>query len=766
MDTHTPHDPSDAPSDAAGDVFGTPITPETTPEETALAPSRRDQIAARSAQIIARRRAEVGLIDGLGGRPYRGTIDMGPAHPAVPARPEPNRPHPAVFAAAAAGLAVLGTWAYLEHGGPAGAEAQPLPPAARPGFAEALRPEAPASAAFSPAAQAHLGRSLAPLVAEPVAADAPVRESLADTTADGGLVLGGLGEGGQVRLTTAGTQVVTAARPLSRVSVGSEDVASVNMLGEDSVLLTAKAAGTTQLIFWDDADRQQMVQVIVEPDLGTLRQSIGDAFPAERVSVVPLNGAIGLRGRVSSLDVAEQLEALASSYGPVLNLLEISGAKQVMLKVRFAEVSRQATRQLGLNYGAFDGTGSAAVTVGQVKPLIPLVAPSTDVILPGQLGIADSGTFGLSFFGGGSIDGNPFEVFVSALRDSNMLRMLAEPTATVISGESGSILAGGEVPYPVPQEEGIAIQFKEFGIRLDYTPQVLGDGRIRLKLATRASELDFAAGVAIAGTIVPATRNKENVTTVEMASGQSFVIGGLLSQNVVATKSQIPGLGDLPVIGALFRSVRYTRQETELVVMVTPYLVEPMNPAQTQPLPGEAWDHPNDGEFYLEGKLGEDANYRYEPPVPPEAAPILADDEPAVYRRKAPDGFERPARPEVGAVVAEPVKPAEVIDSRTTETLTPPAAAGDVDAVPMPEVAPEPMSMEVVAPPAVAAPRRETVQPAEVRVMQPVPAKPAAPAAPAEPAAQEPAEVTFPMGPAFIGTFDFADLGQTRLPTE
>jgi pilus assembly protein CpaC len=755
--------------------------------------SRREQIARRTQEIVAERRGEATPVDPTPVAPTAG-----------------RRHHPALFAAATAALTAVGVWTYLEHGthGPAPADAAPVMPD-HVVDATPVEEVAPVQAAITPQQQVfaslpllqteqmqpvqelpavtfnveplpelpsleELDAEIAALAEEPQPAEfiapttqparivniitPPVPEVDTSVAATDALVINGLDENGDVaRLVTAGTQVITTARPLSRVSVGSEGVARVNMIGDDSLLLTAAGVGTTQLIVWDDAGEQQLIQVIVEPDLASVRETLNSAFPDAGIEVIPLNKSIGLKGRVRNTDVAEQAAALAGTFGPVVNLLEISGAQQVQLKVRFAEVSREVSKQLGFNYGTFDGTSSAAVTIGQVGQLTPLVDSTTDLILPGALGLGGTSTAGLSFFGGGSIGGSEFEYFISALSEANLLRMLAEPTATVISGEQGSILAGGRVPYPVPSEDGIAIQFQEFGIRLNYEPMVMGDGRIRLKLATRASELDFAAGVAVAGTVVPALREKENITTVEMASGQSFVIGGLLSQNVVSSKSKIPVLGDLPILGALFRSTRFERRETELVVMVTPHLVEPMNPAQTSALPGEDWRFPKSSELFLEGDLGGDRNYEYVPPVEPAdddgimVEPVAIREEQAqpVIEEAAPAVTVEPMIPEMEPVKLEtkPVKdePIEVKSVEIRETVT------------APTVAPEAKPVEVIVETA-DAPRRETYQPQDIKMVR-TEAEPMVLVAPELAEQPEPAPVPQqplpPTGPAFIGSFDF-----------
>lgn len=500
-----------------------------------------------------------------------------------------------------------------------------------------------------------------PLAPTPLVEDAPVADAAleSDTEAIAADVIdeNALVEGdGTVRLLVAGTTIVKTRRPLSRVSVGSADVAEVNTLSPETVLITAKKAGETQLILWDDDQESQAIQVIVEPDLGGLQRVLDENFPSTDVRVTPVNNAIGLSGRVGSLMVAQQIGDIAAQYGPVLNMLEIGGGQQVMLKVRFAEVSRNLNKQLGINFAFSDGAtviGSNVAAASQFGILGNLVTA------PEAIGV------GPTIFGGHNLDnGNPFRYFVNALKDANLLRMLSEPSVVVVSGSQGSILAGGEIPVPVPNENGVAIVYKEFGVRLDYTPTVLGDGRIRLELEPRSSELDYSIAVQVLGTLVPGTRTREVSTTVEMAPGQTLVIGGLLSESVVANRQAVPVLGELPILGALFRSVRYQRQETELVVMIEPTLVAPVDPARKPHLPGETWEHPTDAELFGYGDLGHDpripdrqASGDRLPPEPAAGAPVFAEAdtvEPAAATPTVPEPAEEPAP--MQAIVATPTK--------------------------------------------------------------------------------------------------------------
>jgi pilus assembly protein CpaC len=321
------------------------------------------------------------------------------------------------------------------------------------------------------------------------------------------------------------------------------------------------------------------------------------------------NGQVVLRGQAPNLVAAEQAVQLAQPYASkVLNFLEISGGQQVMLQVRFAEVSRSATNALGFNFGGTDGRSFFGNNIGQVNPL-----GTKDSSTPGGGAVLSiiSPNPAVTMFGSGVVGDTAFAYYITALRQNNLLRVLAEPNLTAISGEEASFLAGGSFPVPVTQGGGtgaggtaITVEYRAFGVKLKFTPVVLGDGKIRLKVAPEVSDLDFTTAVRFNGYVIPGLTERKLQTVIEMREGQTFALAGLLNNNVSATKDVTPVLGDLPVLGALFRSVRYQRKETELVVIVTPRLVEAVNPAQVPVLPGERWRHPTEGDLFWQRDIG------------------------------------------------------------------------------------------------------------------------------------------------------------------
>jgi pilus assembly protein CpaC len=416
------------------------------------------------------------------------------------------------------------------------------------------------------------------------------------------LIQQGLDENGQIRLTANKSVVLTVRGRYDRVSIGQPQVADVNMIGPSNILVTGKQPGTTQMIIWDDQNRSQVVDVTVAFDLQALQEQLRTMFPNSKIEATSVGNAVALRGQVPNLQTAEQAVAVATPFAErVLNFLEISGGQQVMLQVRFAEVSRSATNALGVNLGFTDGTTFGASNVGQVNPFgVDGGGLASSPVNPAVT------VFGRAAFGNITLD-----FFINALRQNNLLRVLAEPNLIAMSGQEANFLAGGEFPIPVTQGGGagaggiaITVEYREFGVRLKMIPVVLGDGRIRLKVAPEVSDLDFTTAVRFNGFVVPGLTSRRVETTVELAEGQTFAIAGLLNNSVTATKDVTPVLGDLPVLGALFRSVRYQRKETELVVLVTPRLVEALNPADVPTLPGEHWRDPNEADLFLNRDLG------------------------------------------------------------------------------------------------------------------------------------------------------------------
>jgi pilus assembly protein CpaC len=423
----------------------------------------------------------------------------------------------------------------------------------------------------------------------------------------GPLVSAGLDEKtGTLTILMNKSVTLTTNRPYKRLNIGEPEIAEVNAIATNKILITAKKAGATQLIIWDEDDNSQTIDILVQANLLQLRELYSRLLPGSRIDVTDNAGTIALTGQVPTVTVADHAQQLASGYGnKVLNLLEVAGGQQVLLQIRFAEVSKTATTALGVNLAYNDGTSFGASNVGQVSPFNIREQDNA----PSGLNPTAQVTPAVTLFGVGQVGNTALAAFITALRENNLLRVLAEPNLVAISGQEADFLAGGDFPIPVVQggnDQGtsITVEFREFGVRLNFLPVVLGDGRIRLKLNPEVSDVDFTNAVTAQGFRIPGRRTRRLSTTVELNDGQTFAVGGLLDNRVAANKSVTPLLGDLPVVGALFRSVRYQRNETELVVLVTPRLVAALKPGEVPQLPGEDWRHPSEVNLFLNGDIG------------------------------------------------------------------------------------------------------------------------------------------------------------------
>ncbi len=414
---------------------------------------------------------------------------------------------------------------------------------------------------------------------------------------------------------------ITFEKRIKRANILATDIADVVPLDANTLLITPKKAGKTQLITWDENDTAQVMDIEVQTNLVELRERLAQLFPGSDIHADETVGVITLHGQVHDLQTAKDVEQIAQAlYGKekVINLLEIGGGQQVMLKVRFAEVDKQAEYQLGFNFGGTDGVSSWVGGMG-VNPL-GLTTGATSAASPGVSFPAGALT-AAGMAGAGSFGATAFTYFINAMEQNSVMRMLAEPNLTAVSGQDAKFLAGGSIPYPVAQSSGggtvITIQWQDYGVSLDFCPVVLGNGRIRIKVAPEVSQLDYAHSITLDGFAIPALTKRNVNTTVELSEGQTFMIGGLLQNQVTASNSQFPVLGDLPILGALFRDVSYQRNETELVVMVTPELVNAMNPGEVPQLPGERWRDPSPYDLYMHKDLGGEEVPSARPPGTP-----------------------------------------------------------------------------------------------------------------------------------------------------
>ncbi|MBI3949404.1 MAG: type II and III secretion system protein family protein [Acidobacteria bacterium] len=390
------------------------------------------------------------------------------------------------------------------------------------------------------------------------------------------------------------SSVIQFDQPLSRVSIAQPAMADATIISPTQLLLIGKAVGSSSLIAWSTVAPEQPVTFIVRvvAEIEPIVKQITTLFPSEQIRVEQVDGRVILSGTVSSQRIIEAALPLFEGTGlkPV-NLTQVAslGAPaQVMLQVRVAEVNRRVLRDIGATYSWWDprnprGQNEAAVGPNQFNAPQARFANS-----PLGPDFTFSDVVNLFIFNPATSLG----AFVRALHQRNAFRSLAEPNIIAVNGQEASFLAGGEFPYPVvqPTSSGfasISIVFREFGVRLGFTPTIVEGNRIRLKLAPEVSALDFVNALQFSGFRVPALITRKASTTVELQDGQSFALAGLLSNDMTRVDSKIPLLGDIPVLGYLFRSQSYIKNETELVFLCTARLVNPVGVEELPPIPGQ-----------------------------------------------------------------------------------------------------------------------------------------------------------------------------------
>lgn len=402
-------------------------------------------------------------------------------------------------------------------------------------------------------------------------------------------------------------QIMQLPSPASSVFIANNDIADVQIKSASVLYILGRAPGQTSFYAVDDTDKVVASRnIVVGYNLGALRNAIRQLAGANDVKVSQVQDMIMLSGRVDNASMAQDIVRLSTRYLPrtvagaagsstaiddmgktfILNRMQVQGSNQVNIRVRIAEVSREAVKTLGI------GTSVAN----------PRLFGDVDMSFGFDAGVSlagAAGTGGLSTTWGAT----SISAALDALVEDGLAVSLAEPNLTALSGETASFLAGGEFPIPVATSNGdISIQFREYGVRLAFTPTVVNGDRISLRVRPEVSQRDDAGAVSFAGGTIPALSTRRAETSVELGSGQSFSIAGLLQNNNSQTIDKYPGLGDIPVLGALFRSDRYRRNESELVIVVTPYLVKPVNASQVA-IPNDGYVPPNDVDRWLNGRM-------------------------------------------------------------------------------------------------------------------------------------------------------------------
>lgn len=403
---------------------------------------------------------------------------------------------------------------------------------------------------------------------------------------------------------------------VKRISVADEKIADVLMISPRQVYVNGKSAGNTNITIWGVGGRViATYSVNVRRDLTRLKATYSKIFPDEQIKVYELEGAVVIAGTVSSDANRTRAEEIAKIYEKerVTSLLEVENQKQVLLKLRFAEVNRQAAKRFNINLGYWDPSNPGSIFFTFLDgltgpPSIDYSKGEIDLDLSTKLG-------GWAGWGNGN---SQYMAFLDILKSNGLAKILAEPNLVCVSGQKANFLAGGEFPIPVPGKDYTAIVFKKYGVQLTFVPKVLPNGKINLQVEPEVSELDYTPGVVTDGFVVPGLTTRKVSTQLELKDGQGFVIAGLLKQDVSRSVSKWPLLGDLPIIGALFRSTAYQNRETELLIVVTPIIVRPGMQKPTQLIKQKDFEEPDDVDFYVWGKTG------------------MEDDVPA-YKRKSED---------------------------------------------------------------------------------------------------------------------------------
>ena len=451
---------------------------------------------------------------------------------------------------------------------------------------------------------------LALLAVSPLVAGFSAAQDNAQTPASSSVSAPEAGAAAPLRVMVGKSLLINTTERLKRVSVTDPSVADALVVTPTQVLVNGLAPGEISLLIWDELERSRSFDLRVDVDITSAREEFLKLFPDEQITVTPSRNAIVLSGHVTTEDTSKHAAALAAAYSKnVVNVLSFGpvGAQEVLLEVKFAEVDRSAISNLGINMfstgagntigtvstGQFGGISTGGITQSTSSTGSGTTTPSFTV----------SNLLNMFFF-------NPqikLGAVIEALQQKSLLQILAEPNLVAVNGKEASFLAGGEFPFPVVQpgvggQATVSIQFREFGVRLKFTPVIQPNGNIHLHVAPEVSTLDFANSVTVSGTTVPALSTRKADTEFELQDGQSFVIAGLLDNRVTDIVSKFPGLGDIPILGNFFRSKSLQKSNSELMVLCTVRRISPAAEPPKVPLaPLPYLDH---GKFDVEKPFG------------------------------------------------------------------------------------------------------------------------------------------------------------------
>ncbi|WP_299782375.1 type II and III secretion system protein family protein [uncultured Roseobacter sp.] len=402
--------------------------------------------------------------------------------------------------------------------------------------------------------------------------------------------------------------VVESEIPFAELSIANPGIADISSLSDRSIYVLGKTPGMTTLTLLDATGQLiTNVEVRVAPDVTEFKERLGQILPGERIEVRTANDGIVLSGTVSSSQKLQKALDLAQRYAPdrVSNLMSVGGIQQVMLKVRFAEMNRTVSKAFSTSLALDNplsggdtgqiGTGTSNTSGGVANSLNGLIPSSND-------------NFGAVLFGF-NVGSTQVGILLEALERKGAVRTLAEPNLVALSGQEANFLAGGEYPVPVAQDsDTISVEFKPFGVELNFVPRVVDEDIINLQLSAAVSAIDPSNGISLGGGFeLDAFSRRETSTTVEMRDGESFAIAGLLQDDFTDQSSQLPWIGDVPILGALFRSADYQRSQTELVIIITAHLVSPTR-GEALSLPTDRIKPPTEQDLFLFGRTTRNAN--------------------------------------------------------------------------------------------------------------------------------------------------------------
>jgi pilus assembly protein CpaC len=447
-------------------------------------------------------------------------------------------------------------------------------------------------------------------VASPNAAEISVDNSLSSEAARAPVTLN------HITVTIYKSRTVPFEKPFTKAIVGSNEIVDVLPISDRTLYLQGKKLGTTNVTVFDaDGRLISILDVEVAIDIGEIQQKIQRSIGVDAVRVSATGNQVTLTGMLPDTVVADRALSVAKGLAgdAVVNAMQIAPSQQVLLEVRFLEVARTAGRDLGVNLFLANSSGTRGFNTGAPGIANPITQAS-----PGSGGVpifttagtllnTTTGPFATILANVISNGHGSLDALVTALEQKGLIRRLAEPNLIALSGDTARFLAGGEFPVPVPSTTSsgaptVTIDYKKFGVELSFVPTVLSRGIINLRIEPTVSEPDFTNTVQISGTVVPSLTVRTTRTTVELRDGQSFAIAGLLQTKNTRAISQVPWIGSVPVLGALFRSSDYQQQETDLVVIVTPHLVAPAVPGQRLASPLDQRLPSNDVDFFLNGQ--------------------------------------------------------------------------------------------------------------------------------------------------------------------